>query len=341
MYNLIASPDQQAIIDTVSAFLSDTLPVERHRADRGKLNRNEFELWPALADIGGFGISAAEARGGAGMTLVEEVLAFREYGRALLSPCGLASVLAARAFAHIGAAEKAAALLGGQKRAALALAAPKLDAAPDAYLLFDADHADYVAVWIDAGFALYDKNAIEIDRRQRGIDGAVTLDFTTIGRAAPHDWLPASALPLPQWGSLLSAAMLVGIAEAVRDMAVAYAKMREQFGRPIGAFQAIKHRCADMAVRAEAAWAQTLVAALRLHGGDADAAFHVAAAKLVAGQAALTGAQDNIQIHGAIGFTAECNAHLYLKRAHLLGQIGGTLAHEKSRIMAVKQVELG
>ena len=101
-------------------------------------------------------------------------------------------------------------------------------------------------------------------------------------------------------------------------MAVDYAKLREQFGRPIGAFQATKHRCADMAVRAEAAWCQTVLAALAAARGQTDAGFHAAAASIVAARAAIDNAEQNVQLHGGIGYTMECDAHLYLKRAHLL-----------------------
>jgi alkylation response protein AidB-like acyl-CoA dehydrogenase len=129
--------------------------------------------------------------------------------------------------------------------------------------------------------------------------------------------------------------MLAGLAEQVRDASAAYAKVRVQFGRPIGSFQAVKHRCADMALRAEAAWAQTEVAALRFAAPGAAAAFDVAAAKVVAVDAAIRNARDNIQNHGGIGFTAEHPAHLFLKRAHVLEQqLGATRAHLRTVLTA-------
>jgi hypothetical protein len=117
---------------------------------------------------------------------------------------------------------------------------------------------------------------------------------------------------------LLAAAFAVGCADAARDMAAGYAKMREQFERPIGWFQAVKHLCADMAVRCAVARSQLYYAACALEARDDDA-FHVAAAKRLADQAALDNSRANIQVHGGIGMTDEAAPHLCLKRAHLLG----------------------
>lgn len=117
---------------------------------------------------------------------------------------------------------------------------------------------------------------------------------------------------------LLAAAFAVGCAEAARDMAAGYAKVREQFGRPIGWFQALKHMCADMAVRAAMARSQLCQAAAALDAGDSDSPFHAAAAMRLAEQAAIGNAAANIQVHGGIGMTDEASPHLCLKRAHLL-----------------------
>ncbi|MDP3781982.1 MAG: acyl-CoA dehydrogenase family protein [Sphingopyxis sp.] len=94
--------------------------------------------------------------------------------------------------------------------------------------------------------------------------------------------------------------------------------MRQQFDRPIGSIQAIKHNCSDMAVRAAVARSQLYYAACALDAGHADAAFHITAAKLLADQAALDNGRANIQVHGGIGMTDEAAPHLCLKRAHLL-----------------------
>jgi alkylation response protein AidB-like acyl-CoA dehydrogenase len=133
---------------------------------------------------------------------------------------------------------------------------------------------------------------------------------------------------------LLACAYLVGIAEATLAMAVEYAKTRRQFDQPIGAFQAVKHACADMAVRAEAARAQTFYAALALQAGEPRCGDEVAAARLIARRAAIENAKANIQVHGAMGFTQESTAHLYLKRANLMATLNGSLARDLARLKA-------
>jgi alkylation response protein AidB-like acyl-CoA dehydrogenase len=125
---------------------------------------------------------------------------------------------------------------------------------------------------------------------------------------------PRAALHL----QLLVAAFAVGCADAARDMAADYAKLRQQFDRPIGWFQALKHICSDMAVRAAVARSELYYAACAFDAGTADAAFHIAAAKRLADQAALDNGRANIQVHGGIGMTDEAAPHLSLKRAHLL-----------------------
>jgi alkylation response protein AidB-like acyl-CoA dehydrogenase len=139
---------------------------------------------------------------------------------------------------------------------------------------------------------------------------------------------------------VLAAASLAGICGVVQNMAVEYAKIREQFGQPIGTFQAIKHRCADMAVRTEAASAQASFAAIALRDGRADSTFQAIAAKLIAGTYAIASAQENIQIHGAIGTTAELPAHLFLKRAHLLDLCFGAGREQKRHLMACASAQL-
>ncbi len=131
-------------------------------------------------------------------------------------------------------------------------------------------------------------------------------------------WAPAAVAPLRLRGLALASAVLVGISQAVTDLSVEHAKNRVQFGRPIGVNQAIKHACVDMAVSTEAALQQTLFGAISLRSGRPDAEFQVLAAKVVAGRAAIDNAAHCIQVHGGMGYTDEHNAHLYLKRAHVL-----------------------
>jgi hypothetical protein len=131
---------------------------------------------------------------------------------------------------------------------------------------------------------------------------------------------------------LIDAAALSGIAAAALDMGVAYAGTREQFGRPIGSFQAIKHHCANMAISASCARDQVSLAAVAVDDRRSDAALQVECAVWVAGSAALENAGKNIQIHGGIGFSDEADPHLLLKRAQLLITLAGGLEAANRRI---------
>ncbi len=138
----------------------------------------------------------------------------------------------------------------------------------------------------------------------------------------------AEAGALRRAGTVLAAAEAVGVAERTLEASVEYAKVRQQFGKPIGSFQAVKHRCADMAVRVEAARASTFWAAVALRDGLEDAGRQVHVAKTLAVSAAIANASDNIQNHGGMGYTWEADAHLYLKRAWLVEHAFGTrVAH--------------
>ena len=124
----------------------------------------------------------------------------------------------------------------------------------------------------------------------------------------------------------LVAAQQLGIAVATTDLAVAYAKARQQFDRPIGSFQAVKHLLADMLVRAEVARAAVYAAGVTLdHPAVGDVRRAVAAAKVMAGDAARLNGKACVQVHGGMGFTWEIDAHLYLKRAWVLDTVFGSV----------------
>jgi alkylation response protein AidB-like acyl-CoA dehydrogenase len=151
---------------------------------------------------------------------------------------------------------------------------------------------------------------------------------TVTARGAKGDALDADAAALRRMATVLVAAEAVGVAERTLEMSVEYAKVRQQFGKPIGTFQAIKHRCADMATRTEVARAVVTFAAVAVADDEPDADFHVHSAKALAADAAIENATDNVQNHGGMGYTWESDAHLYLKRARVLEHLcGSRIAH--------------
>jgi hypothetical protein len=187
---------------------------------------------------------------------------------------------------------------------------------------------------VAAGFVLLgprEARWIARDTRGVGVVAEPSIDPTRrLARVtfadAPAETLDADAGALRRLGTVLAAAEAVGVAERALEMSVAYAKVRQQFGRPIGSFQAVKHRCADMAVRAEVARSAVTWAAVALRDGEPEPARHAHGAKALASAAAVANASENVQNHGGIGYTWEAGPHLYLKRAWLLEHTFGSRA---------------
>jgi alkylation response protein AidB-like acyl-CoA dehydrogenase len=330
MIDLLPSLEQQQIVASVVEFFARNLPVARPGHTSRRISA---DTWREIAALGWFGLALPEESGGAGCSLVEEMLVARELGRHVASPALFAAMLSAHVAAHTGSDTLLAGILSGELRVGLANALPGTSrSAPQVHLL-DADGANLVLYWNETGMGLRDRSAFAPTTAVESLDEAVHLERAAAPDSAPSAWISAQRCPLPQRAELLICAQLVGVAEAAKDDAVAYAKVREQFGQPIGAFQALKHECAEMAVQCEAAYAQTFFAGLTENSGLADATFQCAAASLLATEAALSNARANIQIHGGIGFTSECDAHRYLKRAHLLGQLGGVGARHRMRLL--------
>ena len=316
--DLTPSEDQRMIEDGVRSFLQDHLPTLRLRDAGNHGGAAEQAVWNQLAELGLFALGSAEEHGGMGLGLAEEALVARALGLTLTSPTVLAQ-LAAPHFASD--AVMRAALASGSTRAAFANALGDGTAH-----LIDGGAAEQVLLVSPRGAMLLARSALGEAVTVASTDETVTLARVT----APAD-LPARCAAAERT-SLLIAAYLTGIGQATLAMAVDYAKTREQFGQPIGAFQAIKHQCADMASRAAAAEAQSFFTAVAF-GNSPDIASEVACARMLASRAAIDNARANIQIHGGMGFTAECDAHLFLKRAHLLALLGSNRAAERQRLL--------
>ena len=132
-----------------------------------------------------------------------------------------------------------------------------------------------------------------------------------------------------QWGATFHAAEMLGSAERVMHLAVDYAKEREQFGRPIGSFQAVKHRCADMLVDVEGMRSAVYHAAWAIGADPVDAPLAASTAKVWCSDAAVRVAESALQVHGGIGFTWEADVHLHLKRAQLDAVSFGDARHHR------------
>lgn len=330
--DLLPTEAQQLVSDSVERFLCESLPVDRLRAENSFGAARERAVWGGLAELGLFGLGLATDRGGAGYGFPEEIIVARLMGRNLTSP----SVLATVAAVHVAAAADDSALVdslvSGKKRVALANLRSSSDGGSFDVQLIDAEGAGLVLLSESDKVHLIELSAARDIHDVDAIDQTVQLQraFIERGKVAAR----ASGEELPLRLSLMISAYLAGASESARDMAVEYAKVRQQFGQPIGAFQAVKHMCAEMALRSEAAHTQTFYAALVFDTGSRESGYEVACARYLASRAAIENGKANVQIHGAMGFTQEANPHHYLKRAFLLSAINSTTRTEQRRIMA-------
>jgi alkylation response protein AidB-like acyl-CoA dehydrogenase len=332
--DLTLSEEQEAVRDAIRDVLRERQPTERVRAVMADEPGVDVDLWRAAAELGWFGLALPEAAGGAGYGVPEAMLLFTALGRAVTPGPWMGTVLAAQALADATSERDVLdRLLAGRYRVAVVDdpddrlgSGARLDGR--AQPVFDGGAADGLLVLGTNRTRLIDSGATGVHiETGHGIDPTRRLSTVTFSGASARD-LPVDATTIRLRGTLLAAAESAGVAERAVEMSVEYGKVREQFGKPIGSFQAIKHRCADMAVRAEVARSVVTYAAVALQDGEADAAVHVHIAKALASNAALQNTTDNIQNHGGMGYTWESDAHLYLKRARTLEHcFGSRTAH--------------
>ena len=315
------SPDQLALASTIEESLAPLLPLSRLHASPTEDDRT----WSSLDEIGIFGITASEESGGSGLGAVEEALIAMALGRQLAAPSVLATMGAAHAAPIAGAGglkgrpTPAARIAAGVRRGDRTVVVE--DGAAEFVLVRAANTAGVYAI---ASVATGSVASRPLDRRLWLAD---LSEHASLG-------VPVARFDDPRLLRLrlIDAAALAGIAAAALDMGVAYAGIREQFGRPIGSFQAIKHHCANMAISASCARDQVSFAAVAVDDGRGDAALQVECALWVAGSAALENSAKNIQIHGGIGFSDEADPHLLLKRAQLLITLAGGLEAANRRV---------
>lgn len=327
--------DDQSVISTSAAdFLQQEFPADR--MPRHTETQMPVRAWRSLADMGWFGLGLDEAAGGLGLSVIEEALVAREFGRVLLPPSALATILAG----HIAAAGDdpalVASLIEGETRAGFAVAR---DAGKNErqYYLVDSNGADLFVLWSGTEASLVSRDAFAAVEVVEGLDASIEVSLAQ-GREPSG---LQSSMDVQQFNNrarVLCAAMLVGGAEASRDISVEYAKTRQQFGRPIGEFQAISHRCAKMAVECEASLALLHYAAVAARDGAAEAETYCAAARLVAGNTAREAAENAMQIFGGYGQTYDYLPHFYLKRAHIYQALGDGGAAEGESILAAPSV---
>ena len=302
-------------------------------------------LWRLLAgQVGAAGLAVPEELGGAEAGYLACQLVLTELGRAAVaSPFLASSVLATQALLMADDRAVLPALASGETTAALGwrtgltarnTAGGWLVDGTAAHVL-DGARADVVLVVVDDGL-------FQLDVAHPGLRRAA---LPTMDQALHLATLRCTAVPATRIGAAFPgrlddlaatavSAEQVGGAEACLDQTVAYVQTRVQFGRPIGSFQAIKHRLADLYVLVESAKTASLAAAQAWSTDAPDASLAASMAKAYCSDAYRAAAAEMIQLHGGTGITWEHPAHRYFKRAHSTGALFGDAAHHRGRIAA-------
>jgi len=309
MINLTVTSEQEELISTVARAASTEFP----RTDlvqacvEGSIKPIDDKRWRTLADLGLFSLSVPEAVGGLGLTLADEVLVVIELGRVPARGPWVGTMLATRIAVQAGQGDLAGQFMAGTARAGVINGDYTVDVVPGEYgVRVTGEGGELVRITAVTQVPGSDEAAI-VSRVESTEPVASLADPRLLTRLR-----------------VLTAAYMIGVAEAATDMSAEYAKVREQFGKPIGTFQAVKHRCAEMVIRAHSARAELFVAALLLElDGDQAGLLEGTSAYLLSMQAARRNAEDNVQNHGGIGVTAEHDAGVLVKRAQIYSNLGG------------------
>jgi alkylation response protein AidB-like acyl-CoA dehydrogenase len=328
------SDDQAALRDGARELLDGLASPVQVRAHAGTDAAYDAALWSAMTEQGWLGIEVPEERGGVGLGAVEVAVLGEELGRHAAPAPFVPTVLAIDAFSAAGETEWVDRLVAGD-----ALACVAWDpSAPVPY----APSAD-VAVVI-SGDAVYAMEITDKPRRQPAMDLTRELGWLDFDPARARKLGDADARSrLLDRGATFTSADLLGSGSRALDMAVEHAKDRVQFGRPIGSFQAVKHRCADMLVDVEGMRSTVYWAAWCVGAGDDEAHVAASTAKTWCSDASKRVMSSALQVHGGIGFTWEHDLHFFMKRAQLDQLTFGDAAFHRARLTSLlrPRVEAG
>lgn len=276
-------------------------------------------VWSTLSDLGVTALAVSEKYDGIGAHPVDLVVALEGLGKwavpgPVVESLAVAPVLLAE---DENGAQRSSQLASGELIATVA-------APPITPRALDADVAGLVLIADDIGF-----REAQVDTQHESIDATRRVfDVTPTGGGVSLDTSRAI-----NFGVLAISAQLIGAGQALLDRAVDYAKQRSQFGRPIGSYQAVKHKLADVHIALELARPLVYGAALSLADDSPCAARDVSAAKVAANKAAYLAARSSLQTHGAIGFTAEYDLSLWILKVRALTSAWGTSEWHRARVL--------
>jgi alkylation response protein AidB-like acyl-CoA dehydrogenase len=317
--------EQREIQRTAREFLSARFPPEKVR-ELAESRSYDDALWGEICELGWPGIAIGEAHGGQGLGMIELVILCQELGFACAPVPYLSNAAAGLVIEAAGSEEQREGWLpgiaSGEARGAAAFTADEAAIVPDAegaavIVLPDGD----AAALVQASDAQVEPLELIDSTRSYARVGAPS------GKPVPGD-LDAGLDRV----AVAVAAELTGIAQRAMEMAVEYAKEREQFGRPIGSYQAVSHRCAQMLLDTEEARSLTYYAAWTADAEPESLPLAASMAKARASEAAWRVTASALQVLGGIGFTWEHDLHFLLKRAKVTGELVGTTRQHRERV---------
>lgn len=319
--------DQKALREGIRSFVEGQIPNERI-PELEKAKGVDRALWGELAEMGVFALRLPEAEGGVELGYSDAVLVFEELGRRL-APGPIV-------WSHL-----AAGLVEGAATGETIVGGIDLIGDSEPLLIEHLESLDVLLVLRPDGLDRIDPRQVEATEVPTPLDPLTPIHQAQSLPAGERIGDAAAAARMRLEGAALVAALQLGLAEGALELANEYALGREQFGRPIGGFQAVKHMLAEMFVKQEAARAGAYNAGATLDAPEvANVERVVSAAKVTAGDSAIRNARTCIQVHGGMGFTWEVMAHYYLKRAWVLENQFGTQDEHAERIAEILAADL-
>ena len=324
--NFDFSDDQQAIKRTANELLAERFKPERLR-ELAENERYDDDTWREVSELGWPGIFVEERYGGQELGTEELVILMEELGSALAPLPFFSNAVAGLVLAEAGTDEQRERWLpgiaSGEARGTVGFADNG-----EAALVPDADTAEVIVL-------LNGESGTVVEAGSADVEPMETIDLTRrFGRVRADGGEPLGGDPTPgrDRAAVALAAELTGVAQRALEMAVEYARERQQFGRPIGAYQAVSHRCAQMLLEVESARSATYYAAWTAESEPESLPLAASMSKAYASDAGWNVAASSLQVHGGIGFTWEHDLHFFLKRAKVDGVLLGSAAEHRERV---------
>jgi alkylation response protein AidB-like acyl-CoA dehydrogenase len=331
--NFDFTDDQQAIKRTANELLAARFKPERMR-ELAKAERYDDDAWREMSELGWAGIFIDEDHGGQGLGIVELVILMEELGYALAPVPFLSNAAAGLALQFAGTPEQRERWLpgiaSGEARGTVGLLSNG-----EARLVPDADGADVIVVFTGAG-------AFAVERSAADVEPIETMDptrrFARV-RADGGDPLVGDGGDAPYRIATAVAAELTGVGQRAMEMALDYARERKQFGRPIGSYQAVSHRCAQMLLEVEGSRSAAYYAGWCADAEPESLPAAASGAKAYSSDAGWRVCGSSLQVHGGIGFTWEHDLHFFLKRAKTNAMLFGSAREHRERVASLALAE--